>query len=433
MKTTIKYLLALTFCLSGFSVYAAYALWQKYGPEKVTAPTWANTNDFFERVMEISETNFQADLQNSTTNYIRQEKNGCLFIKPQNSKQKLQAGRFQEFSIQQLRSEEQSTKNGSVETSKGRFNVVAAERAFSFKNGNPFYADYYSRVDVGALQANPANKDAVFQVASNANALELASPRDDMGDITRYIHDKTQGPAASISAAPGLIARHYFFNGHGPQLPLLDETGEPQIWVQNSLQINLLGDAGIPVRNSYVLINNEDNFDENSVKPESIKVLWHQDIQVTSGETRGDHHLIVKDATQIIHQVFTVAMNLGDGAGDIKSEQTARAMLDAAYEGTLRAAAAHGKKKVFLTLVGGGVFENNFNWIAESIEKMQEFIIESGLDVTLIVFDSTNIDEAFLSKMQELTQATDGTYTQYSPEHPEGDSTGEKFTIFGID
>jgi len=62
------------------------------------------------------------------------------------------------------------------------------------------------------MQADSENLGAVFQVASNFNALETTYATQNIDEhlLTSYIHDKTQGPFASISAAPGLLLRRYF-------------------------------------------------------------------------------------------------------------------------------------------------------------------------------------------------------------------------------
>mgnify|MGYP000995754328 FL=1 len=82
------------------------------------------------------------------------------------------------------------------------FNVIEAA---GFNCSNP--------VDIGALQANPENINAVFQVASNFNALETTSHTDNgnVKTVADYWGDNTQGPRASISAAPGLIYRRYYY------------------------------------------------------------------------------------------------------------------------------------------------------------------------------------------------------------------------------
>jgi hypothetical protein len=65
----------------------------------------------------------------------------------------------------------------------------------------------------------PENAGALFQVASQFNLLEMVSPTVTSEDgVTRYQHDRTQGPACAIAAGAATICRNYFApvrGGHG--------------------------------------------------------------------------------------------------------------------------------------------------------------------------------------------------------------------------
>lgn len=71
--------------------------------------------------------------------------------------------------------------------------------------------------DVGALHRDPLNRDALFQVASQFNLLEMpsATVTPETG-VTRYDADPTQGPACAIAAGAATIYRNYFVpvDGH---------------------------------------------------------------------------------------------------------------------------------------------------------------------------------------------------------------------------
>ena len=66
--------------------------------------------------------------------------------------------------------------------------------------------------DVMQLHGDPANQNALFQVASQFNTLEFNSeygqPENGIGC---YVHDRTQGPRCAMACAPGLVYRNYFF------------------------------------------------------------------------------------------------------------------------------------------------------------------------------------------------------------------------------
>jgi hypothetical protein len=65
--------------------------------------------------------------------------------------------------------------------------------------------------DVRQMHRLPRNAGALFQVASQFNLLEMISPdvTPEQG-ITRYQHDRTQGPACAIAAGAATMYRNYF-------------------------------------------------------------------------------------------------------------------------------------------------------------------------------------------------------------------------------
>jgi hypothetical protein len=65
--------------------------------------------------------------------------------------------------------------------------------------------------DVRQMHQSPENAGAVFQVASQFNLLEMTGPEVSPEDgVTRYQHDRTQGPACAIAAGAATIYRNYF-------------------------------------------------------------------------------------------------------------------------------------------------------------------------------------------------------------------------------
>ena len=65
--------------------------------------------------------------------------------------------------------------------------------------------------DVRQMHRLPENTGALFQVASQFNALEMTSPNLTPEDgVTRYQGDHTQGPVCAIAAGAATIYRNYF-------------------------------------------------------------------------------------------------------------------------------------------------------------------------------------------------------------------------------
>ena len=219
--------------------------------------------------------------------------------------------------------------------------------------------------DIGALQAQAA-PGSLFQVASQFNCLE--SPGAFVTEVASYFHDPTQGPRASISAFPGTLVRHYAAPAPG---------GSRFVQETDGRQVELLADVADPaiavVRNGYLRAPEiadpaafaralEDGF-------EAIRVGVHDDVEVVlghdwAGTVEGAPH-------RTIAQVLTSTIAAGM-YGDLDEADRAfgticRQLQRAAYLGTLLAAAALGKERVGLTLIGGGVFANPIEVIWEAI------------------------------------------------------------------
>ena len=70
--------------------------------------------------------------------------------------------------------------------------------------------------DVRTLHRRRANRNAVFQVASQFNCLEMVGPGSTPEDgITCYADDKTQGPACCLACPAATVYRNYFWRGRG--------------------------------------------------------------------------------------------------------------------------------------------------------------------------------------------------------------------------
>jgi hypothetical protein len=75
-------------------------------------------------------------------------------------------------------------------------------------------------------------------------------------------------------------------------------------------------------------------------------------------------------------------------------ERFARLILEAAYEATLAAAVLNasktGNKSVYLTLIGGGVFGNDPEWILDAIRRAAKLYRRFDLDVKIVSFRHSN-------------------------------------------
>jgi hypothetical protein len=87
--------------------------------------------------------------------------------------------------------------------------------------------------DVREMHQAPEYAGALVQVASQFNVLEMTGPSvSPEEEVTRYIRDRTQGPACAIAAGAATIYRNYF-------LPVAGESGQT-----STRQIDGLAEVG---------------------------------------------------------------------------------------------------------------------------------------------------------------------------------------------
>ncbi len=229
-----------------------------------------------------------------------------------------------------------------------------------------------------------------------------------------------QGEASAVSAMPGAIARTY----------LIEHT-ENGITYHGQLQKQIKFLKNVPaikVENGYIQLHQMQS-QGLKVDVDAICVGLQREVQVTGGFGPRKNDLLkpkdykavpVTNPDQKITQVFTATANL-DGLSEeqkVEWHPLAQTLLDAAYQGTLYAAALSPKKKVFLTLVGGGVFKNKLSWIIDAIKKALEPLMEQGgLDITLVIYYSgLYAKEEWHSAetaLLERVRASGGTWTRY--------------------
>ncbi len=268
------------------------------------------------------------------------------------------------------------------------------------------------RVDVAALQADPVNKGSLFQVASNLDCLEADGGKNLC--INDYLKCNAQGEVAVLSAAPGIIDRMYL----QADLRLLKDFN----W-----------NGTVPLSAGYFpeYKNLEKHFavmslDDIKQAASTVQVGVQHDVRVTTGfrsyEYKSGYLFFAEpviDADQKITQVLTAALdpynNNPTGPG---YRNFARVLLHAAYKGTFDVARALKIKKVYLTLVGGGVFRNDFRWISEAlcnaVNDLAQYPEAEGIEIILIVYSKPNIPteqwNAFSSDIMSLCKTYSGTW-----------------------
>jgi hypothetical protein len=248
--------------------------------------------------------------------------------------------------------------------------------------------------NVQAMHQEVSNAGALFQVASQFNLLEMVSPNvtPEQG-IAGYEYDATQGPACAIAAGAGTIYRNYFADLDGQLGQTVDR------------QIDCLSDLGQTLgnrdnrlwemRNGYALASREGLTEIsriidacNDAERDDLKKLLRIGLQWNTEVTLGPSHHTV---TQAYCSALPVAYSQQPSA---LWESFARLILEASYEATLCAgllnARETGNSRVYLTLLGGGVFGNSMSWITDAIRYALDAYKIFNLEVYIVSFRRSN-------------------------------------------
>lgn len=248
--------------------------------------------------------------------------------------------------------------------------------------------------DVQLLHADPENENALFQVASQFNLLEMVGPEvtPERG-IDIYENDYTQGPACAIACGAGTIYRNYFapvngrigqsFDNQFDSLELIGKelnNDELQLWTMRN-GYALATQAGLLTINAHLSSLSES---EREALKGKLKIGLQWNTEVTFSENH-----------QLVSQAFCSALPVAySHVSPTYWEDFARLILEATYEATLYAALLNLEKtncnKVYLTLVGGGAFGNSFYWITESLTKALEKFRNTSLDVRIVSYGKSN-------------------------------------------
>ena len=264
------------------------------------------------------------------------------------------------------------------------------------------------------------NPGATFQGASQFNCLEFVNPNIiPENGITGYIDDSTQGPACALACAAGTVVRNYFVKVNGRdgqtydnQINNLDEiekiidNKKNEYWtIKNGYSNSGIHKISGLEKFNKLLSETQGLREELIAK---LKVGVHQDVGVNFSK----RYVPVSNDISVT-QVYASALSLNPVYIDRiynnnKSKrielwsQLAQIILEGAYEATLWAgvinAARTGNNKVFLTLLGGGVFENKPEWIGNAIGRALALARIKNVNIEVIICyferDQSNMSES---------------------------------------
>jgi len=248
--------------------------------------------------------------------------------------------------------------------------------------------------NVQDFHVNPKNAGALFQAASQFNLLEMVTPHalPEWG-VGIYENDRTQGPACAIACGAGTIYRNYFADVNGQkgqtklnQIDCLKKIGlalgneKEGLWKMKN-GYALASQDGLNAINKYIHGLTPVEYEALKAKLE-IGIQWDTEVTLSKNAHR-------------VHQIYCSALPVAySNVSFIYWEAFARLILEATYEATFYAALLNleqtGNNKLFLTLVGGGAFGNEGNWIFDAIEQSILKFQNTPLDVCFVSYGSSN-------------------------------------------
>jgi hypothetical protein len=255
--------------------------------------------------------------------------------------------------------------------------------------------------NVQDLHVEESNANSLFQVASQFNLLEMASPHitPEKG-VGIYENDRTQGPACAIAAGAGTIYRNYF----APVNRQVGQSAENQIDCLAGIG-EALGNSKNrlwKMKNGYALVSKEGLIEiskrlqecsENELdelrKLLCIGIQWNTQVTLKNAK-----HRVSQAYCSALPVAYCSALPVAYCNHDSNLwESFARLILEASYEATLLTAIlnarSNGNRTLFLTLLGGGAFGNEPDWIIGGIERALYLNKHVDLNVAIVSYGSS--------------------------------------------
>ena len=240
------------------------------------------------------------------------------------------------------------------------------------------------------LHADSRNENALFQVASQFNLLEMVGPHvSPEHGVGIYELDRTQGPACAIAAGAGTIFRNYFAQVNGQtgqsvnnQIDCLSGVGailgnaEQRLWrMVNGYAMPSA--AGLRDIDQQLRLLDEPGRDR---VRQALKVGLQTDTQIT-----------LANASHVVSQAYCSALPVAYSAHQPELwARFALLVLEASYEATICAAIVNASRTnnntLFLTMLGGGAFGNELEWITGAISRSLALYRDCGLDVAIVSY-----------------------------------------------
>jgi hypothetical protein len=196
--------------------------------------------------------------------------------------------------------------------------------------------------DARSILCDPSFNGAMFQVASNFGALEFMHKEETMQNhtIDYYPYDCTQGPSVQVSTLPQLVARVFFLKENTNMLYKLKDT----YGVQST-------------ESGWAVVDKSPD-----PQPDAVSLVGSWLVEKTDvvlGKPDFNSGIYVDSPFKTKNTVSLVMSSAYDNSEEpVYLEKWSETFLRGAYLNLFSAANNLGVKKVVMTLLGGGVFDN---------------------------------------------------------------------------
>ena len=278
------------------------------------------------------------------------------------------------------------------------------------------------------LHADPQNTGAIFQAASQFNCLEFPQPLSlPENGITNYAWDHTQGPACAIACGAGTAFRNYL-------VPMPNGTvGQSAKHQINTLQA-VLERLTVLNNDKPIRVKVKDGY-ANSINKHLYAV--HDLLAEHSDDLRSLLRVGIQRDTEVTYPVLTgrtvtqvycsaVPISYSQASADAW-KPLAQIILQGAYEATLLEGVRQHlillqqqqessdklsspvslpppppPTKIYLTLVGGGVFGNDLSWIWQAMEYAHKAVASYPVVLDVAIVHYSGIPEGAQVLVKEL-------------------------------
>ena len=240
------------------------------------------------------------------------------------------------------------------------------------------------------LHVKRTNAGSLFQVASQFNLLEMVSPSvmPESG-VGIYQNDHTQGPTCAIACGAGTIYRNYFASVNGKT----GQSAANQIdcLADISIALNNSGNRLWEMKNGYALPTQDGLVEISNQLGKSNEIELDKYRQLLRIGIQWNTQVTMMESKHAVTQTYCSALPVANTnhPADLW-ELFARLVLEASYEATICTAILNslstGNNRVFLTLLGGGAFGNQDDWITDGIRRALDLYKNWDLDIAIVSY-----------------------------------------------